>query len=62
MSFSLPTLLENLFELLYPFATGVAINGLLSGSNSGLLLLVSVWLAAGRLAATCVNVEAANRG
>ncbi|MGQ0639867.1 MAG: ABC transporter six-transmembrane domain-containing protein [Gemmatimonadaceae bacterium] len=39
------TLLENVFELLYPFATGVAINGLLSGNYSSLLLLLSVWSA-----------------
>jgi ABC-type multidrug transport system fused ATPase/permease subunit len=39
------TLLENVFELLYPFATGVAINGLLNGDYSSLLLILSVWLA-----------------
>ena len=38
-------LLENGFELLYPFATGVAINGLLNGDYSSLSLLGSVWLA-----------------
>jgi ABC-type multidrug transport system fused ATPase/permease subunit len=39
------TLLENVFQLLYPFAAGVAINGLLNGSYSSLLLLLSVWIA-----------------
>jgi hypothetical protein len=38
-------LLENAFELLYPFATGVAINGLLNGDYSSLVLLGSVWFA-----------------
>src|SRR5262245_45415420 len=44
LTFSL-VLLESLFELLYPFATGVAINGLLERDYSSLTLLGSVWLA-----------------
>jgi ABC-type multidrug transport system fused ATPase/permease subunit len=39
------TFLENLFELLYPFAIGVAINGLLEGTTSSVLLLILTWLA-----------------
>lgn len=39
------TLLENVFELLYPWATGVAINGLLEGSWRSLASLVAVWFA-----------------
>lgn len=39
------TFVENLFELLYPFAIGVAINSLLANDKSGVTLLVSVWLA-----------------
>ena len=44
LTFSL-VLLENVFELLYPFATGVAINGLLNGNYSSLSLLGSAWFA-----------------
>lgn len=39
------TLLENAFNLLYPFATGLAINGLLAGRYDGLLLFGGLWLA-----------------
>jgi hypothetical protein len=39
------TVLENLFNLLYPFATGLAINGLLGGGFSGLALFAGIWLA-----------------
>ncbi|GMA14162.1 hypothetical protein E5F05_02985 (plasmid) [Deinococcus metallilatus] len=39
------TLLENLFNLLYPFATGRAIDGLLRGSFLGLALFAGIWLA-----------------
>jgi hypothetical protein len=39
------TVLENLFNLLYPFATGLAINGLLGGDFSGLALFAGIWLA-----------------
>ncbi|WP_216324594.1 ABC transporter six-transmembrane domain-containing protein [Deinococcus aestuarii] len=39
------TLLENLFNLLYPFATGQAIDGLLGGSYAGLALFGGIWLA-----------------
>jgi ABC-type multidrug transport system fused ATPase/permease subunit len=38
------TLLENLFELLYPSVTGLAVNGLLKHDLSGLTLLLGVWL------------------
>lgn len=37
--------LENLFNLLYPFVTGVAINGLLNGSYQGLLFFLAIWTA-----------------
>lgn len=39
------TFLENLFELLYPFAIGIAIDGLLEGATSSVLLLILTWLA-----------------
>lgn len=43
------TLLENVFELLYPWAIGIAINGLLDGSDGGgywsLGALVGIWVA-----------------
>jgi ABC transporter transmembrane region len=38
------TFLENLFELLYPSVTGLAVNGLLKHSFGGLALLLGVWL------------------
>lgn len=38
------TLLENLFELLYPWAIGVAIDGLLRRDYASLLPLVIAWL------------------
>ncbi len=38
------TLVENLFELSYPLAIGIAINGLLQGDHVALAPLVSVWL------------------
>lgn len=39
------TLLENAFELMYPWAIGVGINGLLVGKWQSLFLLVGIWLA-----------------
>lgn len=39
------TIIENLFELLYPWAVGIAINGLLQGKYITLLPLFSAWLA-----------------
>src|SRR3712207_2641438 len=39
------TVAENLFNLLYPFATGLAINDLLRGGFSGLALFAGIWLA-----------------
>ena len=39
------TLLENLFELLYPSVTGLAVNGLLRHKFLGLGLLLGVWFA-----------------
>lgn len=46
MSFTyLLTLLENVFELMYPWAIGIGINGLLVGKWQNLLLLVGIWLA-----------------
>jgi ABC-type multidrug transport system fused ATPase/permease subunit len=38
------TFLENLFELLYPSVTGLAVNGLLKHNYDGLWLLLGVWL------------------
>jgi ABC-type multidrug transport system fused ATPase/permease subunit len=38
------TILENLFELLYPSVTGIAVNGLLKHDFAGLGLLLGVWL------------------
>jgi ABC-type multidrug transport system fused ATPase/permease subunit len=38
------TLLENLFELIYPSLTGLAVNGLLKQDFVGLALLLGVWL------------------
>ncbi|HEY0792237.1 MAG TPA: ABC transporter six-transmembrane domain-containing protein [Chthoniobacterales bacterium] len=38
------TLLENLFELLYPSVTGLAVNGLLRHRFSGVAVLLSIWL------------------
>lgn len=37
------TFLENLFELLYPSVTGLAVNGLLKHNFTGLGLLLGVW-------------------
>ncbi|WP_019586214.1 ABC transporter six-transmembrane domain-containing protein [Deinococcus apachensis] len=39
------SLLENVFDLLYPLATGLAIDGLLAGRFAGLALFAGVWLA-----------------
>ena len=40
------TLLENVFLLLYPFAAGVAVNGLIDGEGwRSLLLFLGIWLA-----------------
>lgn len=39
------TLLENLFELLYPWAIGFAINGLLVGNYMSLGALAGIWMA-----------------
>jgi hypothetical protein len=38
------TILENLFELLYPSVTGIAVNGLLKHNLTGLALLLGVWI------------------
>jgi ABC-type multidrug transport system fused ATPase/permease subunit len=38
------TILENLFELLYPSVTGLAVNDLLKHHFGGLALLLGVWL------------------
>ena len=38
------TLLENIFELLYPLVIGIAINGLLSGDYAQLLPLTVTWV------------------
>lgn len=38
------TLLENVFELLYPFVTGIAINGLVKGNYISLLPLALTWI------------------
>jgi hypothetical protein len=38
------TLLEDVFELLYPSVTGLAVNGLFRHELSGLTLLLGVWL------------------
>lgn len=38
------TILENLFELLYPFVIGISIDGLLAGQYSSLIILASTWL------------------
>ena len=38
------TLLENLFELLYPSVTGLAVNGLLRHRFSGVAVLLGIWL------------------
>ncbi len=37
-------LLENLFELMYPLAIGMAINGLIGGETAALMPLVLIWL------------------
>ncbi len=37
--------LENLFNLLYPFATGLAINDLLNNSYNGLSIFLCTWVA-----------------
>ena len=39
------TVVENLFELLYPFAIGLTVNGLLDDSWSGVAVLVAITLA-----------------
>lgn len=39
------TILENLFELCYPLVIGLAIDGLLNGSYSSLMILIGTWLA-----------------
>lgn len=39
------TVIENLFELLYPWAVGIAINGLLQGKYLTLLPLFGAWFA-----------------
>ncbi len=39
------TLLENAFELMYPWAIGIAINGLLVGREEMLVPFVAIWLA-----------------
>lgn len=39
------SLLENLFNLFYPFATGLAINGLLKNEYGGLMLFSAIWIA-----------------
>ena len=44
ISYSL-TVVENLFELLYPFAIGLSVNGLLDDSWSGVAVLVAITLA-----------------
>jgi ABC-type multidrug transport system fused ATPase/permease subunit len=38
-------LLEEVFELLYPFATGIAINGLIVGDTSSIIPFVAIWAA-----------------
>lgn len=38
------TLLENVFELLYPFVTGIPINGLVKGNYISLLPLALTWI------------------
>ncbi|HSW41875.1 MAG TPA: ABC transporter six-transmembrane domain-containing protein [Patescibacteria group bacterium] len=43
--------IENTFNLLYPFATGLAIDGLLDGSWGGVTLFVLLWLSQ-----TCLGV------
>jgi hypothetical protein len=49
------TLLENLFELLYPSVTGLAVNGLVRHDLSGLTLLLGVWLVHTATSAVCVQ-------
>lgn len=46
------TLVENLFWVAYPWATGVAIDGLLAGSWQGIAPLVAMWSAHIAVAAT----------
>jgi ABC-type multidrug transport system fused ATPase/permease subunit len=38
------TILENLFELLYPFAIGMTIDNLLKGNYATLIVLAGIWL------------------
>jgi ABC-type multidrug transport system fused ATPase/permease subunit len=38
------TILENLFELLYPFAIGITIDNLLKGNYATLIVLAGIWL------------------
>ncbi len=39
------TLLENAFELMYPWAIGIAINGMIAGTPHLLIPLVAIWFA-----------------
>lgn len=39
------TLLENAFELMYPWAIGIAINGVLAGQRNLVLPLIAIWVA-----------------
>lgn len=39
------TLLENAFELMYPWAIGIAINGVLAGQRALVLPLIGIWIA-----------------
>lgn len=39
------SVLENLFELSYPWAIGVAVNGLIAGETAAVWPLVGIWLA-----------------
>jgi len=39
------TLLENIFELLYPFALGLAVNGVIAGDLNGFWPLILIWFA-----------------
>ncbi|UBF24612.1 ABC transporter six-transmembrane domain-containing protein [Kovacikia minuta CCNUW1] len=38
------TFLENLFDLIYPFITGMTIDGLLKGNYTALIALTCIWL------------------
>jgi ABC-type multidrug transport system fused ATPase/permease subunit len=49
------TILENVFELLYPFAIGITIDNLLKGKFTTLMVLAGIWLIQ-TITAVCRNI------